>query len=308
MDRKAYVQMRNEFYKKYKEEIVPAVAVFESERKIKLVLAMICSGTLALLGFIYIYMIATSYVSGRNSGDGIGLLFGAAFGVYYMFKKNFENKIKKRIMPTVSNCFENLTWSNGEYKDESIFTRSYLVNNYTSVNFDDIFYGKHLDVDFEIIEAEFIRGSGKNQTLLFDGAIVKLKMNKKFTGHTVIKPDTMMHASPSANLRQTTLEDVKFEKKFDVFTDDEVEARYLITPSFMERLNNMRLAFSADRISCAFYSDYLLVGLHTSKDLFSICSLFKPVDDASQYFTMYEEIVSIVRLIDYFKLDQKIGL
>ena len=118
----------------------------------------------------------------------------------------------------------------------------------------------------------------------------------------------MKHASPAANLKHTTLEDVVFEKKFDVFTDDEVEARYLITPSFMERLNNMKTAFSADRVSCAFYDKYLLVGLHTSKDLFSICSLKEPVNDGKQFFTMFEEILSIIKLIDHFKLNQKNGL
>lgn len=57
-----------------------------------------------------------------------------------------------------------------------------------------------------------------------------------------------------------------------------------------------------------FYQDSLLIALWSDKDLFAIGSLFKPVDDAKQYFTMYEEIVSIVKLIDYFKLNQKIGL
>lgn len=76
----------------------------------------------------------------------------------------------------------------------------------------------------------------------------------------------------------------------------------------MERLNNMKLAFQADKVSCAFYQNQLLIGLHTKKDLFSLCSLFKPVDDANQYYQMFEEILSIIKLIDYFKLNQKTGL
>ena len=70
----------------------------------------------------------------------------------------------------------------------------------------------------------------------------------------------------------------------------------------------MKTAFKANSVSCAFYGDLLLVALSTNKDLFSICSLVKPVDDEQQYFQMYEEIVSIIKLIDHFKLDQKIGL
>ena len=99
-----------------------------------------------------------------------------------------------------------------------------------------------------------------------------------------------------------------FEKNFDVFTNDEVDARYLITPTFMERIKNLELAFKADKIKCAFYNKWLIIALSTKKDLFSICSLTKPICDNNQYFQMYEEIESIIKLIDYFKLDQKIGL
>jgi hypothetical protein len=133
-------------------------------------------------------------------------------------------------------------------------------------------------------------------------------MNKDFSSHTIISPDDIFHKSPIQGLKHTVLEDIEFEKRFDVFTNDEVDARYLITPTFMERLKAMKTAFKADKIQCAFYGNLLLVALSTSKDLFSLCSLVKPMDDAQQYFQMYEEMVSIVKLIDHFKLDQKIGL
>ena len=211
-------------------------------------------------------------------------------------------------MPTVCNSFPKLSWVPGLYLDFTMLKNSFLLNNYDSFESDDIFKGQFKDVNFDIIESEFTSGSGKNRATIFKGVIIKLDMNKNFTGNTVIRPNTLLHSSPSPILKHTELEDIDFEKKFDVFTDDEVEARYLITPSFMERLNEMQVAFKADKVSCAFYNKYLFVALHTSKDLFSICSLFKRVDDPKQFFTMFEEILSIIKLIDHFKLDQKIGL
>ena len=160
----------------------------------------------------------------------------------------------------------------------------------------------------DIVEAEYTKGRGRNKTTIFEGVIVKLSMNKDFKGHTVIKADSIFHTSPSSALRHTTLEDVVFENKYDVFTDDEVEARYLITPSFMERMNNVKMAFEATGITCAFYRNKLILTIPTCRDLFSLCSLVKPIDDTRQYFQMYEEIISIIKLIDHFKLDQKIGL
>lgn len=76
----------------------------------------------------------------------------------------------------------------------------------------------------------------------------------------------------------------------------------------MERLKSMKTAFSASDVSCAFYGELLIIALSTNKDLFSICSLVKPIDDQKQYFQMYEEIVSIIKLIDHFKMYQKIGM
>ena len=61
-------------------------------------------------------------------------------------------------------------------------------------------------------------------------------------------------------------------------------------------------AFKADKIRCAFYGQYLLVGLSTNKDLFSLCSLVKPMDDAQQYFQMYEEKYHFVTCENYMKL------
>ena len=215
-------------------------------------------------------------------------------------------------MNKVCSCFEKLKWSEGSYDKEDLFKKSNLIcEEYSYSSYDDIFKGEYKSITYEIIEAEFIKEEGrrrKTKKCIYSGVIIKLDMNKRFKGNTVIKPDTFMHISPISSLRHTTLEDVNFEKKFDVFTNDEVEARYLITPTFMERLKNMKVSFLASKVECAFYDNYLLIGLHTNKDLFSVGSLINRVNDSKQFFKMFEEILSIVKLIDYFKLDQKIGL
>ncbi len=308
---KSYSDMRREFYEKYQKNIVPVVKNFDKERKIKRVLATIAATILSIIGCFCLLGLLVAEGDGdviEGSLKGALLFFGLAWAVWAIIKKNFESKIKKKIMPTVCSCFDNLTWSETLYDGGEVFKESGVVPNFTSESYDDIFTGSHRDVKMEVVESEFEIGSGKNRQTVFKGVVIKLDMNKNFTSHTVITPDTLFHKTPVNGLRHTTLEDVEFEKKFDVFTNDEVDARYLITTTFMERLKAMRTAFKADKIRCAFYGDLLLVALSTKKDLFSLCSLVKPMDDAQQYFQMYEEMVSIVKLIDHFKLDQKIGL
>ena len=304
-EEKTYSQMRKEFQEAFFKKISPGLSKYESERLRQF--GYTRAVKIAALIIILVLVFLTKQID-------IGLILFIcciAGAVCFGLKKKFENEIKQKIMPYVCKCLGDLKWKYAQCSFEQLLCKSGIIDRYNRVSYDDSFTGIYKDIN-EICETSFYykTGTGKNSSTrtVFKGVMIKLDMNKSFTGNTVIRPDTLKHASPAANLKHTTLEDVVFEKKFDVFTDDEVEARYLITPSFMERLNNMKTAFSADRVSCAFYDKYLLVGLHTSKDLFSICSLKEPVNDGKQFFTMFEEILSIIKLIDHFKLNQKIGL
>ena len=308
-EEKTYKQMQAEFSKKFYTSMAPRIQQYEDERVFTLLICLILFVFFVACA-VWIFYTGFKYNGGLSEGKvKLALLFiFTAFGIYWIKKKNFENKVKTRIMPYVCKCFGNLKWQCFYPESTPLIKSSMIINNYDGLDYDDVFSGQFKDVNFEIMEMEFTKGSGKNRTTIFDGVIVKLDMNKDFIGHTIIRPDTLLHLNPSKKLKHTELEDIQFEKKFDVFTDDEVEARYLITPSFMERLNEMKVAFTADKVSCAFYKKYLFIALHTSEDLFSICSLFKRVDDPKQFFTMFEEILSIIKLIDHFKLNQKIGL
>ena len=305
-EEKTYSQMRKEFQEAFFKKISPGLSKYESERLRQF--GYTRAVKIAALIIILVLVFLTKQID-------IGLILFIcciAGAVCFGLKKKFENEIKQKIMPYVCKCLGDLKWKYAQCSFEQLLCKSGIIDRYNRVSYDDSFTGIYKDINYEICETSFYykTGTGNNSSTrtVFKGVMIKLDMNKSFTGNTVIRPDTLKHASPAANLKHTTLEDVVFEKKFDVFTDDEVEARYLITPSFMERLNNMKTAFSADRVSCAFYDKYLLVGLHTSKDLFSICSLKEPVNDGKQFFTMFEEILSIIKLIDHFKLNQKIGL
>lgn len=309
---KSYTQMRNEFYENYQKKILPKVRLYENERKNKNILSIIIiilttMVSAAMFGSIIYYKLSDDFaeIVGKIACG----IFILGIASRWCIKKEFENSIKSKIMPIVCPCFGDMNWSHTFYNEKDFIKQSYVIPEFTSSSCDDIFIGAYKNVPYHIVESKYEVGSGRNRHVVFEGVIVRIDMNKNFAGHTVIRPDSLFHkASGVGKLRHTTLEDVVFEKKFDVFTDDEVEARYLITPSFMQRLNGMKTAFKAQKVSCAFYKTHLFVALHTPKDLFSLCSLTKPIDDSKQYFEMYEEMVSIVKLIDHFKLDQKIGL
>lgn len=104
------------------------------------------------------------------------------------------------------------------------------------------------------------------------------------------------------------LEDTDFNKKFTVQSSDQIEARYIMTPAFMERLKNIQTTFGTQNIKCSFFDDKIMFAISTDKDLFEIGDLHKPLENESQIHDFYNQIISIYEMIDYFKLAEKTGL
>ena len=109
-------------------------------------------------------------------------------------------------------------------------------------------------------------------------------------------------------LNEIKLEDPEFNKKYKAYSSDEVEGRYLITPAFMERFKNLQTAFGARGAKCSFYGESLMFAISTGKNLFEIGNLFTPLNSPKQLEKFFNELISILALIDYFKLDEKTGL
>lgn len=326
-DDKTYTQMRNEFQEKFFNEISPIIRQFEQERIQNLIISIILTILFSILCVVIFIFSALKMNTGflQNCIGMVGVCIGSlAFTTIPYTKKCFENSIKSEILPLICSCYGNLTWTNDEYYSDNIFYDANIIVDYPRCNskYDDMFIGSYKGVDYEILELLWEKTSSLVKIVQHDGILIKLKMNKPFNGETFIESHKKivraglmavlsyehLNLENNGKMNLTKLEDVEFNKKYDVYTDDEVEARYLLTTSFMQRLKTMKVAFRADKIKCSFYKDYLLIGLFTKKDLFSICSLFKRIDEPKQFFTMYEEIVSVIKLIDHFKLDQKIGM
>lgn len=110
------------------------------------------------------------------------------------------------------------------------------------------------------------------------------------------------------NTQQLKLEDIVFDKQYKVLSDDQVEARYLVTPAFMERFKNIKTTYGSDNVKCAFYEDNLMFAISTDKDLFELGSLNRPLNNQKYIDTLFNELIAIYLLIDYFKLDENTGL
>ncbi len=104
------------------------------------------------------------------------------------------------------------------------------------------------------------------------------------------------------------LEDADFEKLYNVSSKNQVEARYLLTPTFMDRLKSLETSFGTKGIKCSFFDDNIMFAIPTKKDLFELGSLYHSLKSQKQIEEFYNELESIQQMIDHFKLNENTGL
>lgn len=112
----------------------------------------------------------------------------------------------------------------------------------------------------------------------------------------------------SQNYESVKLEDIGFDERFIVQSKDQIEARYLVTPTFMDRLQKLQTAFGTKNIKCSFFGNKVMFTISTERDLFEIGDLFTPLTDPSQMQKFMEELTAVYDIIDYFKLAENTGL
>ncbi|DAB12005.1 TPA: hypothetical protein CPT91_05555 [Candidatus Gastranaerophilales bacterium HUM_16] len=113
------------------------------------------------------------------------------------------------------------------------------------------------------------------------------------------------------SMQTVKLESTNFEKRFNVFSKNQVEARYLLTPTFIEKFTQLYTAFGTNKAKCSFYKDFsgndrIMFAISTNRDLFEPGNLFTPINEPKYMFL--SDFTSIFNMIEFFKLDEKTKL
>lgn len=97
----------------------------------------------------------------------------------------------------------------------------------------------------------------------FKGCVVSLAYPGTFAGRTIIKDD-LGWANPSVldGMKRVGMVDRRFEDMFEIYADDQVQARALITPDFMERLMAFRSHYLGQGVQCIFMGGHIHVALN----------------------------------------------
>lgn len=251
-----------------------------------------------------------------------GLSFMALTLIYYWARmpvRKYRKEVKAKVFPYIFNFFgETFKYQQTCPFGIDTLEPSGLIPQYTEEYKEDYIRGKYKGVGLKLFEATLKKttGSGKNRrtVTVFRGMFLLLDMNKKFKGKTVVRRDAgrvinwLKSKFTAKNMQAITLEDPLFEDQFDVSATDQVEARYLLTTSFMDRLTKLSDLFDKSQIECSFYENKVLFKIPSSKNRFEVSSIYIPATFESDIHGILREMAVIFEMIELLKLNEQTRL
>ncbi len=185
--------------------------------------------------------------------------------------------------------------------------RAGLLPNFDRSRYEDRLTGARDGVTFEFFEAHLedrrtTHSNGRTQTryvTVFRGQCLRLDFHKTFYGETLVTRDAgfFNRFIGREGMDRAILESPDFEKAFEVFTTDQVEARYLLTPDLMQRLVDLEETFHGKKLRCAFVANEMLIAVE-GDNLFEPGSLFDPLDNPERIGSLLGDFAALFALID----------
>lgn len=204
-----------------------------------------------------------------------------------------------------------------------------LLPHFTNAKTEDGFIGTANGTEFEFTEAHLkvVSGSGKDrkERPVFDGGIMRFKLPYRVAEDLLILSDagifnSLKNASKSfSGMENVRLEDVRFEGIYQVYGRDQVEARRVLTPLFMDVLSNLKERFDAKianktaltalkkstcKIQMLFSGNTLILVLNYKGDYFEPGLMFNKLDndwitDMVEDFALMRFVASSLKLQDH---------
>lgn len=306
----------------YNSELLPKLNLFEKRRlrrmwaAIAIVAAMVL-GSFSLLFFGAFggmtpssWLIMVLALLGMGGGS---LVFALVKGTGFRedFKREVVARIAKFVDPTLEYRQQGIS--------QTVFDSTRIYTNYNRYRAEDRFRGKvgDTEVDFCELNLRLVTGIGKNRRtrVIFNGYYFTADFSKNFHGTMLVLPDTAESAlgwigqklqewnitRPGSLVK---LEDAEFERLFVVYATDQVEARYILSPSFMKRLSDF-FQRTQTRFSLAFVGSKLHLTFPRRGNQFEP-PLFQSMLDMALYQSFHDDIRFFLGVVDDLNLNLRI--
>lgn len=169
----------------------------------------------------------------------VGALGGEMWAVHAPDRR-YRRIYKQRVLPQLASGVGSLTYREASRERVARFAAERILPDHDSLQADDEIAGTHDGLPIEIIEVRLRKRVNKKTRVVFDGLLVGVTLPRSLTATTVVMPDRGLWEKFKVGWRGAAMEPVRlehlaFEQCYEAYTTDQVEARALLTPAFMER-------------------------------------------------------------------------
>lgn len=304
----------------FKTELTSDLQTLEQKRKSVLNSVLITAGICLAFG------LGGGLLLAAGMGSPVGLLFGlipavgiSAIIISFMtkgyvcdFKILIIEKLIKFIEPS-------LFYNPKGFIDKPTFMQSKIFTLQPNIyKGDDLVTGKVGDtaICFSELNAIHQTSSGKTQStiVVFRGLFFIADFNKHFNGQTVVLPDTaeklfgrfgkIFQKASFFRGQLIKLEDLEFERNFVVYGDDQIEARYILSPALMARIVDFKRK-TGNKIYLSFVGSKVFVAVWINRNLFEP-KLFKTLLDFDPIKQYYEDLTLAIGIVEDLNLNTRI--
>ena len=169
--------------------------------------------------------------------------------------------------------------------------------------FEDRIVGKAHGAAFESVEATLQRrerdsDGDERWVTVFRGQLMRLDFPTRTFGRTVVLRDRgLFNRKRKADMKRIGLASPRFEKLFEAYGTDQVDARVILDPAFMQRMIDLEAAVSGKNIRFAFTDNDLLIAVDT-QDQFKAGSMGRSLDNPEAVQTILDEVGVLYDIVD----------
>ncbi len=239
----------------------------------------------------------------------VALVIVPAMGGYVWASLDLASKYarlyKDRVLPRLASTFGSLSYRRAiapdlaPLRDEGVFRR------FDKVLADDEIYGAHRNLPISIVELKLTEGSGKSERTTFDGLLVSIDLPRDTGAVTAVIADqgalgNFFDRRRDAGRQRVALEDPLFEKVYEVYSTDQVAARALLHPAFMDKMLALGGLPDFDRpmVLCGGRLLQIAMPKRVGRNLFETPSFRKPAASRESLVQLRRDIAAVLAAAD----------
>ena len=244
------------------------------------------------------------------------LLIGGGSGAYKLIISGYVHQFKVCVMKKIVEFIDpDLTyWAKG-HVSATEFNSSRIFTQYPDrMRGDDLVEGRIGLTNIKFSEVHAERKSEttdqhgrrrKRYSTIFKGLFFMADFNKRFYGKTVVLPDTaerllggagsFLQSLNRSRGQVIRMDNPEFEKYFVVYGDDQIESRYVLSPSLLQRIVDFKEK-TGKRVYLSFVGSEVFVAVPYRRHLFEprVFSKITSFKSVRQYFDDLELALGIV--------------